>query len=128
MKRILLIIAAALALVSAASAQTDKRWVPISRNDRTCLDMQTIRYRPSDSNYATFWLKTKEKDGTVWRIRYELHRNRLYRMLSSSVYDADGDIIRSSDKVTEWQELVPESVMETMYDYLFSPAPRAERY
>src|SRR5262249_17431726 len=122
-------IAAALAFTWIAAAQTpEKRWVPISQHGRTYVDTQTIRYRASDPNYVTFWLKTNERDGNVWRFQFELHRNRLYRILSSCYWNAAGEVISSSDKVSEWTEAAPESVMEVLHDYLFAPPPKAERY
>ncbi len=119
-------IAAAL-LAGGLTAQTtnnDRRWVPVSRNGRTYVDMQSIRYRPSDPNYATFWLKTNDKDGTVMLAQWEMHRNRLHRSLVAYFYNAAGEMTNYSDKAGEWTELVPESVMEVMYDYLFPPSAK----
>jgi hypothetical protein len=133
MKRILL---ALMILAAPLAAQNDtNRWVRFfsAANDSTgYLDNQTISYRPSDSQYATVWVRLVEPSGEYGLIHFEMHATtRHMRSLSYARYDANHQQITSSFDPSTWDDVIPESLADSLLHRLYrfpAPAPPTVRY
>jgi hypothetical protein len=118
-KRIVLI-----GLLLSAVAQCTQ-WVHIADSDLSTLhgDADSV-VRRANPDYVMAWFRFDLKSGEMRLVRYEFDKPAHYiRILSMHVYDkAGGKETQFLETVGEWQSLVPGSVMETAYDWLFRPA------
>uniref|UniRef100_Q01TQ8 Uncharacterized protein n=1 Tax=Solibacter usitatus (strain Ellin6076) TaxID=234267 RepID=Q01TQ8_SOLUE len=133
MKRILTLLALSASMLA---AQTD-RWVPFfagSTGDTGYFDNETIRYSPSDDQYATAWVRVVESSGAYGILHIQVHATtRHARTLSFVKYDANHQQIdpTASYSATPWSDIVPESLADVLLNRLYrpkAPVPPAVRY
>lgn len=117
MKRIFTLILLAGAMLAGLNAE-DKRWIlaASSQDGKTDLyvDSQTLG---RDGETLLVWEKFAHRSGEYYLDRMQIQRNRRFRILSITAYNADGDVTGSSSTPTEWTDVAPGSLQETLNDY-----------
>jgi hypothetical protein len=127
MKRILTVIIFGAALAN-AQAQAD-RWLRLSSansRNNVYIDTETLQ---RTSELVTVWEKFTESSGVFSLMRTEIRRNHQSRVTAYYKYSASGDLLQHLTTPTEWGDVPPGSLQETVNQYFFPgdpPAPKAQ--
>jgi hypothetical protein len=136
MKCILVLIALSMPLVVGASDQTN-RWLRFFdgvEGSHSYLDIQTLDYRsaagapamPDSAAYATVWVKSIDPSRTLMmRLRFH-HASRQNQALTIVAYSPSGERLGSKDTPGAWEETVPDSMADVLFQCLFGPDKSSE--
>lgn len=110
-------------LIPTSSFAKEDRWVFATNYDNTSvfIDSNTVGY---DGQILSFWvqrkypqtnnkIKGKVLDREIYLIEANVSK-RIYRMSNFLQYDANGNILKSDDNVTDWIAIIPSSIGELM--------------
>lgn len=82
-------------------------------------DTESRSYRTSNHDTVAIWVKEVQKSGDYSLYRYELRRAHFLRVLQAVNYDASGGVLSSGSTLTGWDEIVPDSAGEFLYNWIF---------
>lgn len=124
MKRIFALIILAASLVGGALAGA--RWtlfMNMADGSKTYLDVNSLQWSPDRSNFKG-WIKGVEPDNSYTLMHIELDREtKRNRFTALAHYNAKGILDQSSDEVSAWEDILPDSLADNLYDAAFSTKP-----
>lgn len=113
-------------LTSSLSFGAGWSYVATSSDDtRTYINRDTFKYNP-DSNSVTIWVK-KDNFKTLLSNGYAVEVKQLDNYLCSSntvsnlsgaAYDVNGNVLESSNEISGFKNVIPDSVGETVFNYV----------
>ena len=95
-------------------------WYYVGRNtglDTYFIDNDSVK---KNNREATMWVRVMDTDGTSALYLLHIDRpSRKMRYLSSVKYNAAGEVVASSHTATEWKAIVPDSMMDVIFDLVW---------